>query len=188
MAVKKNTNNNDAEGKKPAVKKPKEEPKRQRNRAGADKEGVRLPEAKYLDEFFEEFVVLAKPLAVWSKPDGAMSIVNSFEEVITTTLYGRIYPEMTPLTFRLPTEVERFARVTVTGQQLHVVIGNHLEQFVVKRRPENPKKKTSALDEAEPLEDADAPTAVFHWLNRQDMPSWVALQKIEPAGPGSPCS
>lgn len=154
-----------------------------RNRARSDGKNVTFPEGKYMDEFFKEFVVLAKPLAIWSNPDGHMGIVNSIEEVIAITLHALIDPRMSPITFRVPNEIERFARATVTDKQLNVVIGTHLEHHAVMRRPKGNKKKSPAPGDVLPLEGIDAPTAIFYWLNRQDLPSWAILRKIEPVTP-----
>lgn len=183
MATKKNTDSEDIGGKQKPTSSGQVEPKPrgERNRALPKRDGTGMPGAKYMDEFFEEFVVLAKPLAVWSKPNGHMSIVNSIEEVIAITLHTQMISNMTPLTFRDPNEVERFARVTLKGKHISVVLGTHLEHNVVMRRPKKRSKKASAPAEVQPLDGIDAATVIFHWLNRGKLPSWAVLTTIDPA-------
>lgn len=154
---------------------------RNRNDARSDGPNIKRPEGKYMEDYFKEFVVLARPLAVWSRPDGNMGIVNSIEEVIFTTLYALIDPDMSPITFRVPNEIERFARATAQGKQINVVIGTHLEHHVVTRQPKSSKKTAPGPNDVLPLEELDAPTVIFHWLNRQKLPRWAILQKTEPA-------
>lgn len=136
------------------------------------------PEPENLDGFFKEFVVLAKPIAVFSRPDGSMGIINRFEDVMAHTMYACIHPDRAPLTYRVVDEVERFARLTIVDDEPRVVLGTHLEGHnVLKDRA--PKKKHGAAVSATPLEDMDAANVIFLWLNRDKLPSWADLEHVE---------
>jgi len=116
------------------TKKGKAQTGKQRNGALSGRGAVTKPEALNLEDYFREFVVLAQPLGVWSKPDGRKSIVTSIDDVIAVVLHLHFDPSLSPLTFRVPDEVERFARVTVADDELTVVVGNHLEEYLLKRQ------------------------------------------------------
>ncbi|SEB74960.1 hypothetical protein SAMN04489806_1676 [Paramicrobacterium humi] len=133
-----------------------------------------------MDEYYPEFVVLERPLAIFSKPDGQMETVNSIEGMIAITIHAGRHPEYTPMTFRVPNELERYSRLKVSEKTYVVELGTHLEHHKISKRPAPSKKKTKrdGPREAVPLEGIDAATIMFLWLNRGKLPKWADLQSL----------
>ncbi|SEB74185.1 hypothetical protein SAMN04489806_1657 [Paramicrobacterium humi] len=148
---------------------------KRRQRAKVEEHG--MPEAKYLDELFQEFVVLARPLAIFSRPSGEMDVVNSVEGMIALTAHTGSHPEQSPLTFRVPSEVERYARLSIIERQYRVELGTHLEHHTATKVKQSRGKGDSA--DRVPLQGVDAATVMFHWLNRGRLPKWVRLDSLE---------